>query len=148
MKIRKFIPEDAKELSTVMRAAVRISNSDDYPPKVIQILCDAYSPEKLLRSARRCHLFVAGEGEKIVGTITLMQNRISRMFVDPKQQRKGIGKKLIQHVERFARKLGLKELKVRASLTAFEFYQKCGYKKTRRASNKFVGPIIWMKKDI
>lgn len=94
------------------------------------------------------HIFVASEESKLLGTISLVGDRVSRMFVLPEFQGQKIGSKLIRCVEKFAKKEGKTILRVRSSLTAYGFYQKLGYQKTRRASNKFVGPIVWMKKEL
>lgn len=148
MKIRIFLPSDSTELSKLMRETVIKSNSKDYSKKAIQCLYDAYSCEKLLKDSKKMNIFVAFEKSKLLGTISLVGDRISRMFVLPEFQGKKIGSKLIRHVERFAKREGKIILRVRSSLTAYGFYQKMGYQKTRRTSNKFVGPIIWMRKDI
>ena len=148
MKIRKFLQSDATKLSKLMKETVIKSNSKDYSKEAIQCLCDEYVPERLLKDSERMHIFVASEESKLLGTISLVGDRISRMFVLPKVQGKKIGSKLIKYLEQFAAKEGKTILRVRSSLTAYGFYQKLGYQKTRRASNKFVGPIIWMKKEI
>ncbi len=148
MIIRKFLQSDVTELSELMRKTVMKSNSKDYSKKAVQRLCDEYVPERLLKDVRRIDIFVVSEKSKLLGTISLVGNRISRMFVLPEFQGKEIGSRLIKYVEQFAKKNGITNLRVRSSLTAYGFYQKLGYQKTRRASNKFVGPIIWMKKKI
>ena len=146
MTIRKFLQSDAEELSALMKETVIKSNSKDYSKTAVRNLIDEYTPERLIKDSEKMDIFVASEKFKLLGTISLIDNRISIMFVLPKVQGKKIGSKLIKHVETFAKKEGKATLKVRSSLTAYGFYQKLGYQKTRRASNKFVGPIIWMKK--
>jgi len=148
MKIRKIIDSDATELSQLMQKTVIESNSNDYSKKAVQCLVNEYTPERLIKDSKRMNIFVASEKSKLLGTISLVGDRISRMFVLPVFQGKKIGSKLIRHVEAFAKKEGKTILRVRSSLTAYGFYQKLGYQKTRRASNKFVGPIIWMRKEL
>lgn len=148
MIIKKFIQSDATNLSKLMRETVVKSNSKDYSKKAIDCLYNEYTPKKLLKDSKRVDIFMASEKTKLLGTISLAGDRITRMFVLPKVQGKKIGSKLIKYVEQFAKKKGKTALRVRSSLTAYSFYQKLGYKKTRRASNKFIGPIIWMKKEL
>lgn len=131
-----------------MRETVVKSNSKDYSKEAVECLCNEFVPERLLKDSKRMDIFVASEKSELLGTISLIGNRISRMFVLPEVQGKKIGSKLIRHVEAFGKKEGKTILRVRSSLTAYGFYQKLGYQKTRRASNKFVGPIIWMKKSL
>lgn len=148
MVIRKFLQSDAAELSSLMRETVIKSNSQDYSKKAVQCLVDEYTAERLIKDSKKMNIFVACEKSKLVGTISLVGDRISRMFVLPEVQGQKIGSKLIRHIEAFAKQEGKTALRVRSSLTAYGFYQKLGYQKTRRASNKFVGPIIWMKKEL
>lgn len=148
MRIRKFLKSDAKELSELMRETVVKSNSKDYSKEAIKCLCDAYSEEKLMKDSKKMDIFVAAKNSKLLGTISLDEDKISRMFVLPEYQGQKIGSKLIKYVEQFAKKKGITVLCVRSSLTAYGFYQKLGYQKTRKASNKFIGPIIWMKKIV
>lgn len=148
MKIRLFQYKDADELSKLIGKTVVESNSEDYSKKAITVLVEHFSPKNLIKFSKKKDILVAIEKNKIVGTITLDSNKISAMFVLPNQQGKGVGRKLIKRLEKLAQQKGLELLRVRSSLTAFEFYKKMGYIKTRRASNKFIGPIIWLKKEI
>ncbi|MBI4235128.1 GNAT family N-acetyltransferase [Candidatus Peregrinibacteria bacterium] len=148
MKIRKFLQSDAAELSKLMRETVVKSNSADYSKEAVRCLVDEYTAERLIKDSKKMHIFVASEESKLLGTISLVGDRVSRMFVLPEFQGQKIGSKLIRCVEKFAKKEGKTILRVRSSLTAYGFYQKLGYQKTRRASNKFVGPIVWMKKEL
>ncbi len=148
MTIRLFKNKDAEELSKLIRHTVKESNSEDYSEKAITVLIEHFSSENLIKSARKKDILVAVENKKIIGTISLDDNRISAMFVMPNYQGRGIGRKLIKRLERHAKQKELALLRVRSSLTAFEFYKKMGYTKTRKASNKFIGPIIWLKKVI
>lgn len=148
MKVKLFQDKDADELSKLIEKTVVESNSEDYSKKAITVLIEHFSPENIIKFSRKKDILVAIEENKIVGTITLDGNRLSAMYVSPNQQGKGIGKNLIERLEKLAKQKGLEILRVRSSVTAFEFYKKMGYIKTRRASNKFIGPIIWLKKEI
>lgn len=148
MIIREFLNQDATELSSLMRETVITSNSKDYSKEAVQCLVNEYSPERLIKDSKKMDIFVASESSKLLGTISLVGDRISKMFVLPAVQGKKIGSELIRHVEAFAKKEGKTTLRVRSSITAYGFYQKLGYLKTRKTSNKFVGPIIWMKKTL
>lgn len=146
MKIRKFISADRIKLSNLMRETVIKSNSKDYSKKAIKYLYDEYSPNNLLKDSEKNAVWVVEEKSELIGTISLVGNRISRMFVLPKYQGKGVGGKLLKHVEKYAKTAGNKFLRVRSSTTAFGFYQKMGFRKIRRSSNKALGTIIWMQK--
>ena len=131
-----------------MRETIVTSLSPDYSKKAIKVLSDGYTTEGLLKHSGKMAIFVAFQDGKLLGTISLGGNRIRNMFVLPKLQGKRIGSKLLKHIEKFAKKRGEKTLKVRSSLTAFGFYQRFGYLKTRRTSNQLIGTVIWMKKEL
>ncbi|HLD41946.1 MAG TPA: GNAT family N-acetyltransferase [archaeon] len=73
------------------------------------------------------------------------------MYVASNHINKGIGRKMIQRIEREAKKLGMKELKLKSALTAYGFYRKMGYKKTRKGKHR-IGKsyldIYYMKKKL
>ena len=148
MRIRKFKPEDATKLSKLMRETIVTSLSSDYSKKAIKVLSGGYDAEGLIKHSEKTAIFVAFQDGKLLGTISLEGNRIRNMFVLPKLQGKRIGSKLLKYIEKFAKKRREKTLKVRSSLTAFGFYKRLGYCKTRRGSIKLIGPIIWMEKKL
>lgn len=148
MHIRKFRTQDAHELSKAVQKTLFVSNSGDYSKKSLRFLCNEYTPENLLNHAKRMDIFVAYHNKKLVGTISLTGNRLSRMFVLPQFQRRGMGSKLLRHIEVLAKKRDIKTLRVRSSVTAFDFYKKLGFHKTRRVLHKSIGAVIWMKKEL
>ena len=54
------------------------------------------------------------------------------MFVDYNKLEKGIGKKLLLHVERFAKKQNIKRLELDSSPFAYEFYKNRGFKPLKK----------------
>lgn len=74
--------------------------------------------------------FGAFSNEKLIGIVRGRKNRIVSLFVDGNFHKQGIGKKLISLFERRAKKIGSKEIKIRSSLYAVNFYLKMDYKKT------------------
>ena len=148
MRIRLFRKEDAIKVSYIIKRSLIEVNSIDYPKKVIQFLCDAHSPEMLIENSQKKQIFVAVEKNDIIGTASLDENWIGGMFVDPKVHKKGIGTRLITFLEKRARKNGYKFVQLGASLTAYEFYQKKGYKKVKKRHNKNIGTVILMRKHL
>jgi len=146
MRLRKFKKNDAVKTSIVMRQSV--TKSENLSKKTIKFLCDYYSPKRIVNNSKKMDIFIVHDKDKIYGTCSLLGNRISKMFVHPKYQKKGIGKKLLNHIEKLAKQRGMKRVRVRSSSNAYEFYEKLGYSKTRKVKNKNLGYIIWMKKKI
>ncbi|MGH7497328.1 MAG: GNAT family N-acetyltransferase [Gemmatimonadales bacterium] len=83
------------------------------------------SEQELLESERRC---------EILGLV-----------VDPEYRGQGIGRRLVEAAERWARGLGLEQISVRSNVTRAEshaFYQRLGYvgAKTQHAYRKLLPP--------
>jgi hypothetical protein len=56
MLIRRFEQEDAKAVSELIRTTVRISNSKDYPPEVVEELINIETPEHVMERAYKLAL--------------------------------------------------------------------------------------------
>ncbi len=136
MRIRKFRKEDAKEVSILKQRSQREVMGGYYPPHVVDFFCRKNTPEYVLNKSKEMDLFVAVEKGKIVGVNGLKKNAVRSFYVLPGFMRKGIGRKLIENVEKLARKKGIKKLLVHSSLYAEEFYRKCGFRKLRTLHNR------------
>lgn len=62
-----------------------------------------------------------------MGTASLDGRVVRTVFVSPSNQRQGIGRKLMEAVERVARDEGVNVLSVPSSVTAEAFYTGLGY---------------------
>lgn len=143
--IRKFQKTDAQELSNLICKTLREINSKDYSKEIIDKMCVHFSPEKLAELADDRTVFVALHESKIAGTASLKENIILSVFVDAELQGKGIGTKLMKHVEEVAYKNGYKNVKLPSSITSVEFYKKLGYQKIDETVSEFGKNIIMEK---
>ena len=148
MRIRKFRPEDAKRVSYLISKTLWEANSKDYSQRVIKNVENKYKPSKIIEYSKNRKIFVAEENGKILGTISLENDTILSAFVNPRYQCRGIGKKLIEHIEKIAKRKGIKKLKVPSITTAVGFYRKMGYKKVKSYPGYVYGKIIMMSKSI
>ncbi|WP_299494414.1 GNAT family N-acetyltransferase [uncultured Shewanella sp.] len=70
-------------------------------------------------------MLVAEKGEKIEGVIELKEGRhIAMLFISPKHQKEGIGRKLLSSVMHYAK---VKTVTVSASLSSVPVYEKYGF---------------------
>lgn len=134
MEIRRFKQEDAAETARIIAETLKISNSKDYPPEYIAANVSSHSPEVLIERAKEGHTYVVCDGEKIVGCGTIAgywgsktESILLTIFVLPDYQGKGIGKKIIETLEKDEYFLRAKRIEIPASFTAVEFYKKIGY---------------------
>jgi len=116
--IRRFKRENAEEVSYLIRKALTEVNSKDYSQELIQFLCKNYSPERIVEESSNLLMCIAIENERILGTISLKNNVILGLFVNPKFHDKGFGTKLMDFVEAIVRKRNYKSVIVPSSTTA------------------------------
>ncbi len=148
IKIRKFQEEDAEQASNLIKRALIEVNSRDYSQKVINNLCNLFSPQNLIQMAISHNILVAVKDDTVFGTVRLKQNAIFTMFVDPDYHHQGIGAKLMEAVESLAKSKGYDEVKLAASLTAIKFYEKLEYTNTQETYEDEYGLTYIMKKNL
>ena len=134
MEIRPFKPEDAEETAQIIAKTLRISNSKDYSEQYIEFNIASHSADELLKAAKERHMYVACDGERIVGTGgiagywgSFTESMLLTIFVLPEYQGKGVGRKIIETLEKDEFFLRAKRIEIPASITAVEFYRKMGY---------------------
>ncbi|WP_414157375.1 GNAT family N-acetyltransferase [Pseudomonas sp. BNK-15] len=131
MLLRPATSRDAAAISRVVLAALRESNSQDYPPDVIAKVEQSFSPEVITTQLAKRSVFVALLGEKIIGTAGLDRDVVRSVFVDPAHQKGGIGRHLMDVIHVTAARAGISAVRVPSSITAERFYTALGYQKIR-----------------
>lgn len=143
--IRPADPADAEAISNMILAALRRTNAQDYPQRVIDGLAHSYSAPRVAVMIRQREMFVADEGGLIVGTIGYAVGCVRSLFVAPNYQGQGIGRELIAAVEQLARQGNIQSLTVAASLTAMAFYRRCGFVALRPVSPSGIDMMLMHK---
>lgn len=129
--VRPATSRDAVAISRVVIAALRESNSQDYPPDVIAQVEQSFSPEAITTQLTKRKVFVALLGENIIGTAGLDGDVVRSVFVDPAHQKGGIGRRLMDVIHTTAASAGVGAVCVPSSITAERFYTALGYQKIR-----------------
>ena len=134
MKIRRFEAADSAELASGIARTLRTVNIGDYSPEYIEETVRAMSPEKLIERSTWTHFYVACEGERIIGCGAIGpyygredESCFFTIFVLPEYQGKGVGRRIVETLERDPYFLRAKRIEVPASITAVEFYRRMGY---------------------
>lgn len=134
MQIRPFTKDDAEETAQMIAETLRTSNSRDYSEQYIKSNIASHSADELIKASDERHMYVVCDGERIVGTGgiagywgSLTESILLTIFVSPEYQGKGVGRKIIETLEKDEYYLRAKRIEIPASITAVEFYRKMGY---------------------
>lgn len=98
-----------------------------YPAGAVDFFKKHHSRERIEKDIDNKIVFVFIKDDETIGTVTIKDNEILRLFVSPKHQKKGYGRELLDFAEGKVRE-GYSEIVIDASLPAKSIYLKRGYK--------------------
>ena len=129
LKIRRARQEDCHSIGSVHTAAVTGIRTDEYTPEEIQAWAVPREPSSYEAHIRSKEFFVAEDEGAVVGFGVLNQEigEVEAVYVSPTAGGRGIGLEVLRKLEARASDLGIKELRLNASLNAAAFYQRAGY---------------------
>ncbi len=136
IEIKEYKDKYAEAISKIVVQNMLEVNSRDYGLEYCQKSAKDFTATKILENFnKRTKVFVALENNIVVGTAGLDKSWynddgeywILTVFVNIAHHKQGIGKMLIQKIEKFAKEMEFKKLVIPASITACEFYHKLGY---------------------
>jgi N-acetylglutamate synthase-like GNAT family acetyltransferase len=137
MRIRRFRKQDAKKVSYLVKQAQLITLKDYYPKKIIDWFCKRNSSSRIIAKSRQTEFFVAVEKGRILGINGLKENQVRKFYVNPRCQGKGVGRKLMENIEKIAKKRKIRKLVVHSSLYAEGFYKRMGFRRIKKLHQKF-----------
>lgn len=127
MEIRKATKKDARKISILRRKTLREINKNDYPRVFLQSLIDENSTSGIIDKMANRDMFCIWEDDILLGTIELKENKILGMFTKSSEIGKGIGTKLMDFIETYARSKKIKQVRLYSTKFALSFYKKRGY---------------------
>ncbi|MCR4730078.1 MAG: GNAT family N-acetyltransferase [Saccharofermentans sp.] len=132
--IRRLEEKDAEAVSELIRTTINISNKKDYPEDIMNQLIASETPEHVLERASWTHFYVAEKEGTIIGCGAIGpywgkedESSLFTIFVNPDYQGKGIGRKIIDTLEKDEFFTRAKRIEIPASITGVPFYLKMGY---------------------
>ena len=132
--VRRFQNSDAKEVSALIIKTLRTTNIKDYSVDYIENDVKMFAPDEVAERASWTHFYVVEDYKIIVGCGAIGsywgkedESSLFNIFVLPEYQGKGIGRAIIETLEKDEYFLRAKRVEIPASITACEFYKKMGY---------------------
>ena len=128
IKVREFQPDDLPAVLEMIYRTIDISFAGVYPPSAWEHFKEHHSPKEILRDASEGETIVLEENDSIIATGTLVNGKITRVYVDAPQQGSGLGKRIMKILEQRAKDTGLQSLFLYSSTVAKPFYLGIGYR--------------------
>jgi len=132
--VRRFQEADADAVSALIIKTLRETNSKDYSAEYIENDVKMFSPEGVIKRAGRTHFYVVCDGTTVVGCGAIGpywdkedESCLFNIFVLPEYQGRGVGRKIIETLEKDEYFLRAKRIEIPSSITACPFYRKMGY---------------------
>ena len=127
IQIRKFNEEVLQSLYRLIQNTIDISYHEAYPREAIEFFKDYHSKEQILNDAATGYTVIAECNSEVLGTGTLFGTNIRRVFVSQLIQHRGIGKLIVQELERRASVEKIAVLDLEASLVSRQFWESLGF---------------------
>ena len=125
--IRKAAPEESDIITELVRETIKAVYPKYYPAGAVEFFLAHHKPEKIASDIEAGKVYVIEQDSIIVGTVTIDGNGIERLFVEPSEQGKGYGGKLLDFAENMI--FGYSEkIRLDSSLPAKSIYIKRGYR--------------------
>lgn len=126
-KTRKFVKKDLLSVYRLIQNTINASYGGVYPQEAVEFFKDYHNHDNILNDTTAGYTIVVESNGQIIGTGTLVDANIRRVFVDLAHQQCGIGKLITQELERKAFLKKLASLDLQSSLVSREFWESMGY---------------------
>ena len=134
MNIRRFETKDAEAVSSLIIKTLRISNIKDYTAELMEEMVKSQQPQNIIERAGWTHFYVVEDDNIIIGCGSIGpfwgkedESGLFTIFVLPEYQGKGVGRLIIETLEKDEYFLRAKRIEIPSSITACQFYRKFGY---------------------
>ena len=134
LTIRKARLNQTDEVNEIVSKTIKEIYLKYYSNEVVDFFLELHNRDNIINDISEGNTYVIGCEAAILGTGTINQNTISRVYITPNNQHEGIGTKLMDFLEKEIIK-NYSYVNIDASLPAAEFYRKRGYEFLRQAEH-------------
>lgn len=141
MEYRLAKSEDAKEIYEIVQDTIKKVYPKYYLPEIVDMFCELHNEDNIGADIENGNVYVILENNKIIGTGTIKENNITRVYVLPEFQGKGFGTFIMKKLEE---KIGKQydEAELDTSLPACRLYYNLGYKTIDHGILECAGGVI------
>lgn len=118
---------EAEQVYNLVQETIKTVYVNYYPQEVVDFFCNLHSKENIISDIENGCVSVLYSSDEIVGTGSVKDNHITRVFVLPQHQGEGYGRFIMQCIESVLMK-SYDTAIIDSSLPACSFYEKNGYK--------------------
>ncbi len=130
INLRLVDRREVPAVGALIRDTIRASYPVAYPPRAVEFFLNYQSDDSIARRTESGILIVAERGGEIVATGSLVESKITGVFVRADLQGKKIGSLVMDWLETFAAGTGQDHVELSVSLPSRRFYEKRGYRIT------------------
>lgn len=127
MNCLKAMPDHSKLVHNLVQETIQTIYPNYYLKEIVDFFSQLHALDNIKQDINHQKVNLFFDEDEVIGTGTLEENHITRVFVLPKCQRKGYGQWIMQQLEQQIAKQ-YKKVYLDASLPATQFYEKIGYK--------------------
>lgn len=145
--LREFEEADLDEVHALIVRTIEASYAGVYCRTAIDHFHEHHARDEIVKDAAEGYTLVLEADGSIVGTGSLVGTSISRMYVAPKHQGKGLGGQILEALEARARAGGVETVGLAASIPARRFYERNGYRLLAEGAHEFPdgGRLDWFE---
>lgn len=141
LRVLPLAPAEYPTASRLMERSIRTFCSAHYPPEVVEVWIDHNAPDYIAQRSTKQEDYLAHVNGEPAAYLGIKRNEIGHLFVDPAWAGRGIGRALAAFSEAAFRERGHTGALVFASVNAWGFYEKLGYRRTAEGAFE-IAPAI------
>lgn len=135
METRRFKKGDERDICEVIKRDILAENIYDYSKSSIKHLIEQQNEELILKRSKSFHVYTFLDNDKIIGVGmigpywgSMSESSFFTIFRDPDYKAKGLGRFIIETLQKDEYYLRADRVEIPASITAVEFYKHFGWK--------------------